>query len=668
MVANSPGRATLAVATTAKALALDRSGAEVIGSFSDFGVPVVIMKGPVFAEWLYGDGAMRPYGDIDLLVPPWGFERAEEVLAHTGFRRRHRRAGEPGQASYASNWVRRDSERIDLHHTLSEAGAPAQLVWDRLEPHRTAFRLAGTSVTAFDPPACAVVVALHATHHGIDEPKPLEDLRRAVQSASLETWVEASSIAEAIGAEEAFAAGVRLDAAGARLADELGLVSRFSRSVQLRAGGRQDAFTLTIERLLHEPGVARKASYVWLHLFPPAERMRAAYPLARRGAVPLGLSYLWRPVRRLPASLGALDHWMRVDRLARKEREASRTHSPAGCPKVTYIGNFLHCHGLNPTYAESLVPRLRAAGVDVVVASTAIRRSRRMLDQLSAIWRSPRRGGLVVVDLYGGARAFPAGVVAVLACRLLRRRYAVALHGGSLPDRIKGRALSVRVVVGGATHIIAPSQYLADAFSALSPVHVIPNGVQTSSLPSVARAQVRPFLLYLRAYSREYGALTMVRAFSLLAKAFPDAMLTMVGPDLDGSRGDCEALAQELGVRDKVTFVGRVPKTDVAQLGADHDIFVNPTTVDNTPVSVVEAMAMGMCIVASNVGGLPALLDHGRLGLLVSPSAEDLAEGMAAVLREPRAALDRAAAATRAAKLMDWSEVVPRWLDLLGRA
>lgn len=651
---------------TAQVLLLDRCAAEVMGAFADHGVPVTIIKGPVIAHWLYDDGAPRPYHDIDLLVAPWAFERAEEVLAHLGFRPRHRRVGEPGQAIYASNWIRGRLEDIDLHFTVGEAGVPAQQVWDVLEPHRVPFRLFGADVASLDLPRRAMHAALHAAHHGITEAGPREDLRRAVLKTSVEDWSEAASTAAAIGASDAFAAGLRLDPEGSRIADQLRLVSSFSRAVELRIGGREDSFTLTIERVLQEPTIRRKVSYLWLHLLPPPARIREAYPQARRGPWSLALMYLWRPVRRLPASARALVYWMQVHNRTRPPRSGSHPGGLGQLPRVIYIGNFLHEHGLNPTYAESLVHRLRAAGIDVHEASHAISRPRRMLEQLLAVGRARRRTSLVIVDLYGGPRAFPAGIVAALACRVLRRRYIVALHGGSLPARLEGQRWVVRLAVCGATEVVAPSHYLADAFEPLVPVKVIANGIEAATLATMRRAELRPRLLFLRAYSREYGARTMIEAFAIVRGRVPDATLTMAGPDLDGSRAECEALAERLRLTEAVRFLPRVEKTDICDLLVDHDIFVNPTTVDNTPVTVVEAMIAGLCVVASDVGGLPALLDKGRLGLLVAPTAEAVADGIVSCLVDPDAALQRAAAAVAAAELMDWSRIVPEWVALLS--
>jgi len=79
----------------------------------------------------------------------------------------------------------------------------------------------------------------------------------------------------------------------------------------------------------------------------------------------------------------------------------------------------------------------------------------------------------------------------------------------------------------------------------------------------------------------------------------------MVGPDKDSSLGEAKDLAKQLGVAESVTFTGVLPKAQWHQLSEKFDIFINTTNIDNMPVSIIEAMALGLPIVSTNAGGLP---------------------------------------------------------------
>lgn len=336
--------------------------------------------------------------------------------------------------------------------------------------------------------------------------------------------------------------------------------------------------------------------------------------------------------------------------------------------RVGYVGNFLSRHGINPTYAEELVPQLRAAGFEVAVASESLAAVRRMRDQLAVVARTPRRRACVVIDFYSGPRAFYAAATVALACRLLRRRYVLVLHGGELPSRIEGSQAVLRRVVRGASAVTSPSPYLARHFAPLVSVDVIPNGIDTALYEARLRSNPRPRVVYLRAFERVYGCIELVEAFATIVKQRPDATLEMIGPDKDGSRAACEALALRLGIADRVTFRPRIPKSEVRRLGDLHDVFVNPTFADNTPVSVIEAMALGMCIVSTDAGGLQDLLEHDRSAVIV-PTGDvgALAAGILRVLDDPALAARISAGARHEAEAMDWSHVVPAWTALLAR-
>ncbi|MFN8448231.1 MAG: glycosyltransferase [Anaerolineae bacterium] len=112
----------------------------------------------------------------------------------------------------------------------------------------------------------------------------------------------------------------------------------------------------------------------------------------------------------------------------------------------------------------------------------------------------------------------------------------------------------------------------------------------------------------------------------------PDARFVIVGDG--GTRADIEAQVAALGLTDAVTFTGWMQ--DVAPVYADLDVNVISSLNEGTPVSVIESLAAGCPVVATAVGGLPDLLDHGALGALVaSGDAEALAAALIAALDNP---------------------------------
>jgi glycosyltransferase involved in cell wall biosynthesis len=199
-------------------------------------------------------------------------------------------------------------------------------------------------------------------------------------------------------------------------------------------------------------------------------------------------------------------------------------------------------------------------------------------------------------------------------------------------------------------------------------IQLIPNGLDVSAYtPRLARP-AGPSMVWLRAFHQIYNPELAVEVLARIRRDFPEARLTMVGPDTgDGSLDHTRSAARRLEVEDRVEFTGGVPKRDVPRWLQKGDIFLNTTNVDNTPTSVLEAMASGLCVVSTNVGGLPYLLDSGEDALLVEPDDVDaMAGAVRTILTDAALASKLSRAAGEKARNTDWSVVLPRWEALLA--
>jgi len=125
-------------------------------------------------------------------------------------------------------------------------------------------------------------------------------------------------------------------------------------------------------------------------------------------------------------------------------------------------------------------------------------------------------------------------------------------------------------------------------------------------------------------------------------------------------------LAAKLGVLNRLSLPGAVPKEETPTWLDEGDVFLNTANVDNTPVSVLEAMACGLCVISTNVGGLPYLLRDGEDALLVPPnSPEAMAAAERRVFTERKLAERLSRNARAKATLHDWTVVLPQWEELL---
>ncbi|MDH4079250.1 MAG: glycosyltransferase family 4 protein [Nitrospira sp.] len=243
----------------------------------------------------------------------------------------------------------------------------------------------------------------------------------------------------------------------------------------------------------------------------------------------------------------------------------------------------------------------------------------------------------------------------------------LTLHGGNLPVYAQGRYKRVQHLLQSACAVTTPSAYLFQQMrSHRQDLVLLPNSLELGKYPFKRRDHPALNLVWLRAFHNIYNPSLAVKVVALLADDFPAVKLVMIGPDKgDGSLESARDLALELGVADRVIFSGSVPKETTAHWLNGGDIFLNTTRIDNTPVSVVEAMACGLCIVSTNVGGIPYLLKDEHDALLVpADDAVAMAKAVQRFLTEDGLAGRLSMNARRKVEQCDWSTILPKWEQL----
>ena len=138
----------------------------------------------------------------------------------------------------------------------------------------------------------------------------------------------------------------------------------------------------------------------------------------------------------------------------------------------------------------------------------------------------------------------------------------------------------------------------------------------------------------------------------------------MVGPDSDGTMETVKQLAKNLKV--EVTITGKLPKAEWIALSKDYNIFINTTNFDNMPVSVIEAMALGLPVVSTNVGGMPYLIEDGKDGLLVEKNNVDaFVNAIQFIVNQPDHTKRLVFNARKKVETFDWQVVKNKWFELL---
>jgi glycosyltransferase involved in cell wall biosynthesis len=286
------------------------------------------------------------------------------------------------------------------------------------------------------------------------------------------------------------------------------------------------------------------------------------------------------------------------------------------------------------------------AGVKLITLGVAKRRARPFA--IPRLVHLARKADVVLctmwdASLWGRIAAILARRPVVVADHAADRSVQVSSSGASRGEWIaRHNRLLDRFTAATVTVAAGQRDVLTGEGVASEKIVQIPNGVPIAALEAEAATADRaalglpegvPLVLQIGVFRAEKNQIGALEAFVAVREKVPDAELVFAG---DGPlREGVEARAAELGATDWVHFLGN--REDVGALLAVADLMVLPSHADAMPMTVIEAMALGAPIVASDVGEIPSML-AGAAGVLVPPGdGEALAAAIASLLLdEPR--------------------------------
>lgn len=323
---------------------------------------------------------------------------------------------------------------------------------------------------------------------------------------------------------------------------------------------------------------------------------------------------------------------------------------------------------VNLTMGQIIAGKFHQAGYPIVLASSKHNRSVRLLDMLVTILSRYKDIHVLIIQVYSGLSFVYVDICSWFG-KLLGLPTIFHVHGGDIPSLIEKKPGWAQRVFKRADIVVVPSIYLAQSIKQIgfSPV-VIPNIVDLSRYQYRRVDSATLKLVWLRAFHSIYNPTLAAKTLVELNKRGHEPFLIMVGPDKhDGSFSDFLQMVKAYGVMDQTNITGRIPNDQVPEVLSQGDIFINTTNVDNTPVSVIEAMACGLCIVSTNVGGIPYLLENGVDALLVPPDdPKAMAEAIIQIINDPSLAAKLSSNARKKAETFDWSIVVHQWENLFS--
>jgi glycosyltransferase involved in cell wall biosynthesis len=308
---------------------------------------------------------------------------------------------------------------------------------------------------------------------------------------------------------------------------------------------------------------------------------------------------------------------------------------------------------------------LESEGYALTFASSYNNKGLRLIHMLYAVIKKRSTSDYVLIDTYSTQNFYYAVAVSRL-CRWLQLKYIPILHGGNLPMRLQKSSKLSHSIFKHAYINVSPSRYLHKLFKdeAYTNTVYIPNTLKIGAYPFKERSVRVIKLLWVRSFSEIYNPMLAVKTLKRLIDQGYKTELCMVGPDSDGSLAEVQQYCNLHHL--EVTFTGKLSKTAWIALSQHYNIFINTSNFDNTPVSVIEAMALGLPIVSTNVGGMPYLIDHGKDGLLIEPNhVERMVDAILELYDTDLLAVTIARNARLKVEQFDWEVVKAMWFDIL---
>ena len=258
-------------------------------------------------------------------------------------------------------------------------------------------------------------------------------------------------------------------------------------------------------------------------------------------------------------------------------------------------------------------------------------------------------------------------IPSILITKLFKKRLIINYRGGEAAKFFHGFSRHTLLLMKLADAVAVPSGYLQHIFKEL--------GIVTTIIPNIS--QVEKFIyrepnfgnrisfICTRNFERYYDVTTAVKAFSLARNHIKNATLTLVG---DGSlKTEIKNIVKKLSLSRVVKFAGHVSPQQMPHYLSSHDIFVNSSVVDNYPISILEAFAVGLPLISTTAGGIPYLVTNMKNGILVKPGdIEALSNAMVSLAKNISLCKRLSKNAKQTADLHSWEKICPKLKKIYG--
>lgn len=332
--------------------------------------------------------------------------------------------------------------------------------------------------------------------------------------------------------------------------------------------------------------------------------------------------------------------------------------------KVLIIANYRKAVGGISIQVKLLQEKLRAENVDVDLFNTKKANIIRVFMPFQLIVKGAAKD---IFHIHGCSYAgfFPI-VLGVMVGKLLRKKVIVTYHGGGADEFFSAHPKFIRFILKRADHIIVLSEYLKNVFRKFElDTEIIPNIIEMKPADSLARAAFQSRMITTRSLEAVYDIKTVIKAFVLVKQNYKDAVLYIVGRGKE--EAELKKFVAETEIQD-VVFSGYVANERIYEYLSKADFWCNPTTKDNMPVSLIEAIHAGLVVVSTDVGGIPCMVEHKKSAWLVDKGDDQaMADGILFLLAHQDICKTLAANAKATLRNYQWEHIREKILNIYNQ-
>jgi glycosyltransferase involved in cell wall biosynthesis len=334
--------------------------------------------------------------------------------------------------------------------------------------------------------------------------------------------------------------------------------------------------------------------------------------------------------------------------------------------KIVYFGSKISGFKNTKASMETLEP-LIAEFCEIRTFSTKKNKLSKVFDMIFNFFRHGLFSNKIIIDVFSTSAFFYALILSALSI-FFNKKYILVLRGGNLPSRYLNNKKLVTFIFRNAKNVVAPSFYLKSFFEVEGfTVIYIPNFIQIEQYKFKQRYIVEPNILSLRGFDKPYNPLMTLKAINLLKEKHKTIKLLLLGNKNEYYYNDVVEYIKNYKLESYVTVLNKLPRKEWLELSENFDIMVSTPIIDNTPVSIIEGMALGMCIISTNVGGISFLLNDGEDSILVENDNEfELVNAIELLLNDNDISYSLSKKAREKASSLDWLNIKNEWHFLIA--